>query len=146
MIGLSQSGNFLPLMELKVSFPSVQESATGPCPQPDQPSPDFNTCSFKMSLHIIPTPKHWMRLHGEALNYPALRIQSNFSSSVTFTPYFLTPWCRIWFEKLTVTKLVKKYPAFFMEPEGSLQCSQKPATGLYPEPAESSSPHRSLSP
>jgi hypothetical protein len=39
----------------------------------------------------------------------------------------------------------QKYP-FFMEPEGSLPCSQKPATGPYPEPAESSSPHRSLSP
>jgi hypothetical protein len=25
-----------------------------------------------------------------------------------------------------------------MEPEGSLPCSQKPATGLYPEPDESS--------
>jgi hypothetical protein len=27
----------------------------------------------------------------------------------------LTPWCRILFERLTVTQLVKKYPAFFME-------------------------------
>jgi hypothetical protein len=36
--------------------------------------------------------------------------------------------------------------ALFMEPEGSSPCSQKPATGSYPEPAESSSPHRSLSP
>jgi hypothetical protein len=35
---------------------------------------------------------------------------------------------------------------FLMEPEGSSSCSQKPATGPYPEPAESSSPHRSLSP
>jgi len=33
-----------------------------------------------------------------------------------------------------------------MEPEGSLECSQKPDTGPYPEPAESSSPHRSTSP
>jgi hypothetical protein len=33
-----------------------------------------------------------------------------------------------------------------MEPEGSLPCSQKPATGAYPELAEFSLPHRSLSP
>jgi hypothetical protein len=40
--------------------------------------------------------------------------------------YLLTPWCRILFEKLIVTQLIKKYPAFFMEPEGLLPCSQKP--------------------
>jgi hypothetical protein len=60
--------------------------------------------------------------------------------------YSLTPCCRILQEKLTATQLVKKYPAFFMEPEGSSPYSQKPTTGPYPEPAESSSPHRSLSP
>jgi len=38
----------------------------------------------------------------------------------------------------------QKYPAAFMDPEGSSPCSQKSATGHYPEPAESSSPHRSL--
>jgi hypothetical protein len=58
--------------------------------------------------------------------------------------YILTPWCRIWFEKLVVTQLIK-HPAFFMEPEGSSPCSRKPATGPYPEPAESSSLHRSIS-
>jgi hypothetical protein len=60
--------------------------------------------------------------------------------------YLLTPWCRILFEKLIVTQLIKKNPAFLMEPEASSPCPQKPATGPYPEPAESSSPHRSLSP
>jgi hypothetical protein len=34
----------------------------------------------------------------------------------------------------------QKDPAFCREPEGSLLCSQKPTTGPYPEPAESSSP------
>jgi hypothetical protein len=60
--------------------------------------------------------------------------------------YLLTPWCRTLFEKLIVTQLVKKYPASFMEPEGLLPCSQKPAIGPYPEAAESSWPHRFLSP
>jgi hypothetical protein len=36
--------------------------------------------------------------------------------------YSLTPRCRIFFEKLTVTKLVKQQPVLFMEPEGSLPC------------------------
>jgi hypothetical protein len=58
----------------------------------------------------------------------------------------LTPWCRTLFDKLIVTQLVKKYPTSFMEPEGLLPCSQKPATGPYPEPAESGSPYRFLSP
>jgi hypothetical protein len=60
--------------------------------------------------------------------------------------YLLTSWCRILFERRIVTQLVKKNPAFFMGPEGSLTCSHKAVTGPYPEPAESSSPHRSLSP
>jgi hypothetical protein len=34
----------------------------------------------------------------------------------------------------------------FMEPEGSSPSSQKLCIGPYPEPAESSSPHRSLCP
>jgi hypothetical protein len=38
----------------------------------------------------------------------------------------------------------QKYPVFYMEPEGSLPCSQKLAIRPYPEPAESSSPHWSL--
>jgi len=58
----------------------------------------------------------------------------------TFTPS-LTPWRRVLLEKLTVTELVKKTPLPpFMEPEGSLQCSEEHATGPCPEPDESS-PH-----
>jgi hypothetical protein len=51
--------------------------------------------------------------------------------------YYLKSWLSL--------SLSKKYP-FFMEPEGSSSRSQKPSTGLYPEPPESSSPDRSLSP
>jgi len=40
----------------------------------------------------------------------------------------------------------EKISCFLMEHEGSLPCTQKPATALYPEPAGSSSPYRSLSP
>jgi hypothetical protein len=40
----------------------------------------------------------------------------------------------------------QKISRFLMELEGSLLCSQKPCTGPYPAPANSSSPHRSLSP
>jgi hypothetical protein len=42
----------------------------------------------------------------------------------------LTPWSRIFLEKLTVTQLVK-------ELEDSLPCPQEPATSPYPEPDES---------
>jgi hypothetical protein len=37
--------------------------------------------------------------------------------------YILTPWCRILFEKLIVTQLVKQQTAFFMETERSLPLS-----------------------
>jgi hypothetical protein len=40
----------------------------------------------------------------------------------------------------------QKISRFPTKPEGSSPCSQKLATGPYLEPAESSSPHRSLSP
>jgi hypothetical protein len=57
-------------------------------------------------------------------------------------PYLITPWFRVLFEKLIITQLVIKYPAFFMEPKGSLPCSKKPTIGPYPDPAKSSLPHQ----
>jgi hypothetical protein len=55
--------------------------------------------------------------------------------AVTFGDNWLTPWSWVLFEKLTVTQLVNKFPAF-MEPEGSLVCSQQLATGSCPELGE----------
>ena len=49
--------------------------------------------------------------------------------------YLLTPWSRVFLEKLTGFELVKKFPAF-MESEGSLPHSQL-ATCPYPELARS---------
>jgi hypothetical protein len=51
----------------------------------------------------------------------------------------LTPWCRIFFEKLIVTQLVRQQPASFMEEEGSSPCPQKLSTGPYTEPKNPSS-------
>jgi hypothetical protein len=52
---------------------------------------------------------------------------------------WLTPWNRVLLKRLTFTQLVKKFP-LFMEPEASLQCSQQPARGPYPDP-DVCSPH-----
>jgi hypothetical protein len=46
---------------------------------------------------------------------------------------FKTPWWEVLLEKFVVTQLVNKFPAF-MEPEGSVLCSQKPANGPNLEP------------
>jgi hypothetical protein len=68
------------------------------------------------------------------------------TTPTTTTTTTTTAWCKTLLEKLIVTHPVKKYPAFFMKPEGLLPYSQKPAIRPYPEPAKSSSPHRTLSP
>jgi hypothetical protein len=41
----------------------------------------------------------------------------NFTVTACNPTYLLTPWCRILFEKLIVTQLVKKYPAFLRNPK-----------------------------
>jgi hypothetical protein len=39
------------------------------------------------------------------------------SISYKLSSGILTPWCKILFEKLIVTQLVKKYPAFLQNPK-----------------------------
>jgi hypothetical protein len=51
----------------------------------------------------------------------------------------LTPWRKTILEKLIVVQLAQKFH-HFMEPKGSLPCSEEPATGPYPEPDESPFP------
>jgi len=54
-------------------------------------------------------------------------------------------WSWLLFEKLIVTQLIKKHPVFYGNRMFITVYTEAP-TGSYPEPAESSSPHRSLSP
>jgi hypothetical protein len=57
----------------------------------------------------------------------------------------LTPWCRIFLQNLSLS-VSKNILIYLRNLKGSLPYSQKPPIGPYPEPAESSSPHRSQSP
>jgi hypothetical protein len=50
----------------------------------------------------------------------------------------LTPWCRILFEKLTVTQLAKKNILLSYGNRRFITVFTKAAIGPYPEPAESS--------
>jgi len=97
------------------------------------------------SLHLWSCGCSFVR-HFCCIYYSRLNCVNVENSDTYLLTYLLTLWCRIVFEKLIVTQLVKQYPTFFMESEGSLPGSQNPATGPYPEPIGSSSLHRSLSP
>jgi hypothetical protein len=117
-----------------------------PGDQPDvRPLPtQDNTTQKHADTH--PCPKQYSNLRSQC---PSGRKPLGYWDMHLLTyllTYLFHSWCRIFFEKLIITQLVKHYPAFFMEPEGTLPCSQKPAIGPYSESAESSSPHRSLSP
>jgi hypothetical protein len=73
--------------------------------------------------------------------------KAEISQSVKWLAYLLTHSMVqdiIW--KADCHSACQKTSWFLMEPEGSLPCSHKPAIGPYPEPAESSLTHRSLSP
>ena len=52
--------------------------------------------------------------------------------------YLLTPWSRVLLEKPTGSQLVKKFPTFYVTPEGSLPHSQVSATCPFPKPGRSS--------
>jgi hypothetical protein len=62
-----------------------------------------------------------------------------------YVNFQLNPHSRVLLEKLVVAQLLHKFPNF-MELEGSLQSSQNPATGPYPDGKESSPFHPSPHP
>jgi hypothetical protein len=53
--------------------------------------------------------------------YTVVRVKASFVTTVPrityLLTYLLTPWCRILFEKLTVTQLVIRYPTFLWNPK-----------------------------
>jgi hypothetical protein len=56
------------------------------------------------------------------------------------TVSFITPWSTVIFREVKeYAQLVKKFPPF-MDPEGSLPCSQRPDNGAYPKPYKAN-PH-----
>jgi hypothetical protein len=89
---------------------------------------------------MIPTPVYVGLNQDDKCSYDTVWIQWLMPLSMhahilpSFLPSLLTSWCRILFEKLIVTQLVKKISRLLMEPEGSSLCSQNPATRPYPEP------------
>jgi hypothetical protein len=52
----------------------------------------------------------------------------------------LAPWSQVLLEKPVITQLLR-ISQYFMEPEGSLPCTQESTTGPYPEPDECSPYH-----
>jgi hypothetical protein len=54
-----------------------------------------------------------------------------------------TPWSKVLLQKPIVAQLINKFQCF-MEPEGSLVCSQESSTGSHPEPDEFSPHHPTL--
>jgi hypothetical protein len=87
-------------VEPESSLPCSQEFTTGYFPDSDESIPPLHML-FLENVVILPSNLCLGLPHGYLL------VSS------------LTPWCII-FEKLIVTQLIKKYPAFFiMEPKGS---------------------------
>ena len=83
----------------------------------------------------------WMKKDGSAysafyrgfINLECLELQD---LGCLLRQFYCTRWSRFLPEKITVSKLAKKFPDF-LEPEGSLPHSQVPATCPYPKPARS---------
>jgi hypothetical protein len=79
-----------------------------------------------------------LQLWNHLLNYSFCAHRESFRGSCLSTWFvelnLLTPYTRVLLEDLSSDDHI---PPHFMEPEGSLSCSQKPATGPYPKPDKS---------
>jgi hypothetical protein len=83
----------------------------------------------------VPPRKSWVITSNYGMVSSFHMISSHYSLT-TYPP----PWSWALLEKPSVAQLLKNFPNF-MDPEGSLPCSQEPFTGHYPEPDQFSSYH-----
>jgi hypothetical protein len=102
--------------------------------------------SSPFSCHFLPltskySPRHPVLRHPQSVFFP-LVWETKFHTHTKLTYSMVQDIIR----KADCYSAHQKISRFLTEPEASSPFSQKPATGPYPEPAESSSPHRSLSP
>ena len=101
-----------------------------------------NICSLYCSALLYTdsqAPFHPTKTRAFPLSTYPLQLQCHcvYGQDKYVLKHLLNPWSRVLLEKPISTQPVKKFPAF-MEPEGSLPCSQKPATCPCPETDQSS--------
>jgi hypothetical protein len=112
-------------------------------------------CSFILSrfptypLEKVPsnsstTCLHKCCTHGQVLNWTAQCLTEQEAQKLLILYEYYSKVQNV-FWKADSHSACQQQLAYFMEPKGSLPRSLKTATGPYPEPAESSSPHQSLS-
>jgi hypothetical protein len=82
----------------------------------------YDVLPAQVSFKVSYSNKVWEELTKPTLKFLRRLYRVTSENCKLILTYLLTPWCRILFEKLIVTQLIKKNPVFFKEPEGSSPC------------------------